>query len=296
MERQHKGEDVTTTLVKFWGARGSIPVPGHTTHKYGGNTSCVELRFGDTLFICDGGTGLRELGLDLVSRGGEPIEAHMLFSHTHWDHVQGFPFFVPAYAAQNRLYVYEPAERNGQMHRLLLGQMRSEYFPVSFADLGSEIVPRNIERGSTVVAGIDVQYWEQQHPGGSYAYAFDFDGVRVVYATDSELDRDLLDSSTRRRLPQEMVQRIAGVDLLIADAQYTEEEYASRRGWGHARAWTVVDWAIQAGVKTLALFHHDPLQSDEQMTAKVDSCRDRAARAGSDLEIIAARDGLQVEL
>ena len=294
---------MTRTLVKFWGARGSIPVPGPKTQVYGGNTSCVELRFGDTLFICDGGTGLRELGLDLATRGTEPIEAHMLFSHTHWDHIQGFPFFVPAYAAQSRLLVYEPAERNGQMHRLLLGQMRSEYFPVGFADLGAEIIPRSMEQGSTVIAGINVQYWDQQHPGGSYAYAFDFDGANVVYATDNELDHRLLDferslgaPEALRRFPQDELERIAGVDLLIADAQYTEEEYPSHRGWGHARAWTVVDWALQAGVRKLALFHHDPMQSDEQIAAKVDSCRQRAAQAGSSIEIFAAHDGLCLEL
>ena len=124
-------------FVRFWGTRGSIPTPGHKTRKYGGNTSCVEVRFDDALFICDGGTGLRELGVDLLARSNESVEAHMFFSHTHWDHIQGFPFFMPAYAKENSLYVYDVTKDDNRVHRLLLGQMRSDYFPVSFSDLGS---------------------------------------------------------------------------------------------------------------------------------------------------------------
>jgi phosphoribosyl 1,2-cyclic phosphodiesterase len=288
--------------VRFWGTRGSIPTPGNKTRKYGGNTSCVELEIDDTLFICDGGTGLRELGLDLQKRRPTEVEAHMFFSHMHWDHIQGFPFFVPAYVSSNKLFVYEVGPGDDRVHRLLHGQMRSEYFPVTFTDLGSKIVADHFSDGVKRVGDVTVRCLEQTHPGRSFAFSFEKNGKKIVYATDSELDLVIVNGNEvegrpdeLRRLPEELVRFIAGADLLIADGQYTEEEYASKRGWGHARAHTVVDLAIQAGVRQCAIFHHDPMQTDELVDEKIDACRKRAEHAAPDLVVFGAREGLTLK-
>ncbi len=290
--------------VRFWGTRGSIPTPGRTTHRYGGNTSCVEIRFDDALFILDGGTGLRELGVDLMRRPQRPVVAHMLFSHMHWDHIQGFPFFTPAYVPQNTFTIYGATSGDRRFHQLLSGQMRSEYFPVDFSALHSHIVPSDLgELSARTLDGVLVRCFVQRHPGGSFAYSLEKNGHRVVYATDNEIDLTLPDPSVVQRdllapraIPSEFIEFCRGADLLICDGQYTEAEYPSKVGWGHPRATTVVDAAVQAAVKQLAIFHHDPMQSDDDIEQKIGDCRSRARRLGSDCLIFAAREGVELRL
>jgi phosphoribosyl 1,2-cyclic phosphodiesterase len=291
------------TFVRFWGTRGSIPTPGHKTRRYGGNTSCVELRLNDLLFVCDGGTGLRELGLDLAERAPEGVEAHLLFSHMHWDHIQGFPFFVPAYAPKNKLHVYEVTAGETRVQRLLHRQMQSEYFPVSFSDLGATITPGYFDSGQLSLAGVRVRCLEQPHPGRSFAFSFEANGKKIVYATDSELDLTLRNAEAARRDPllmrliqSEIVRFVADADLLIADGQYTDAEYPTRVGWGHATASCVVDLAVQARVKQCAIFHHDPMHADETVDAKIESCRERARAHGSDVVVFGAREGVELKL
>src|SRR3954470_6073271 len=141
--------------VKFWGARGSIPTPGYRTQRYGGNTACVEVRTPDTLIVCDAGSGLRELGMDLMRRFGKsPVTVHLLLSHTHWDHIQGFPFFVPAYLPTTTIYVYGASKADRTSYQLLTGQMDSVHFPVTFAELGANIVARDFDRGEARVGDV----------------------------------------------------------------------------------------------------------------------------------------------
>jgi phosphoribosyl 1,2-cyclic phosphodiesterase len=263
----------------------------------------VEIRLGDMLFICDGGTGLRELGLDLLTRGRPRLEAHLFFSHMHWDHIQGFPFFVPAYSPSSDLYVYEVAAGEDRVQRLLHGQMRSEYFPVTFADLGARILGGHFEGGRIGIGPMTVRCLEQIHPGRSFAYSFEAGGRKIVYATDSELDfsiqnRDAADRDpeTLRRLPDELLAFVADADLLIADGQYTDEEYPKKIGWGHARANTVADLARQAGVKQCAIFHHDPMHSDALVDDKVRLAKERLERAAHDCVVFGAREGLEIKL
>jgi phosphoribosyl 1,2-cyclic phosphodiesterase len=292
------------SFVKFWGTRGSIPTPGHKTRRYGGNTSCVEIRAGGKQFICDGGTGLRELGLDLVQRkssGG--LEAHLFFSHMHWDHIQGFPFFVPAYTKESEIIVYEVSRDDSRVQQLLHGQMRSEYFPVTFTDLGASIGARHFERDVAQVGDVTVRCLAQNHPGTSYAYAFEIGGKKIVYATDSELDLLLTnadecqkDLDALRRLPDALLAFVEGADLLIADGQYTDEEYPKKVGWGHARANTVADLAHQAGVKQCAVFHHDPMHSDERVDQKIQIANDRLDGRGSSALLFGAREGLELKI
>ncbi len=291
-----------TALVRFWGTRGSIPTPGDKTRHYGGNTSCVTVEKDGVLFVLDAGTGLRELGLELAERD-EPLEAHLLFSHTHWDHIQGFPFFQPAYKTNTRLNVYEIEREHPRFTQLLLGQMRSEYFPFEFSALGSQIVSRSFIQDMTTVDGVRLSVMRQHHPGGSFGHRLEFSGERVVYATDNELDLALLapDEAVEhperlRRLPQKLLEFAEGAALLIADAQYSDEEYATHRGWGHSRITTAVDFAIEAKVRRLALFHHDPLHGDREIDHLVALARGRAASLGGQLEVFAAREGASLSI
>jgi phosphoribosyl 1,2-cyclic phosphodiesterase len=288
-------------FVRFWGIRGSIPTPGQPTRKYGGNTSCVEIRIGDQLFICDGGTGLRELGEDLNHRGISPIVGHMFFSHTHWDHIQGFPFFSPAYKAENHFHIWGTKGEGDRIHRLLSGQMRTEYFPVAFGELSAGITSETLAQEGTDINGVMVRFMEQTHPGGSLAFSFEKEGKKVIYATDHELDGRITNKEeseaspdVMRNLPEDFVNFCRGADLLIADAQYTDAEYLEKVGWGHSRALTTVDLAVQAEVSTLALFHHDPMQSDRLVDLKVDECRRRAKRLAPKLTVFGAREGIEL--
>jgi phosphoribosyl 1,2-cyclic phosphodiesterase len=290
-------------FVRFWGVRGSIPTPGPKTRRYGGNTSCVEIRNDDTLVVCDAGTGLRELGVHLMRfppKGGLTI--HLFLSHPHWDHIQGFPFFGPAYLKTSTLNIYCPAG-DSQNYRLLSGQMSNAYFPVGFSDLGAKIVPRNFE-GDTVKAGsFTVKCFQQKHPGGSLGFRFEHKGHSVVYATDSELDQVIdrpqavIDHpGAQRKLPADLIKACKSADLLICDAQYLDEEYVSKAGWGHPRATTCVDLAGQAKCKSLVLTHHDPMHSDMQVDLKVAACAERAESLGFSMQVFGAREGIELKV
>ncbi|MBL93045.1 MAG: MBL fold metallo-hydrolase [Myxococcales bacterium] len=289
--------------VKFWGTRGSIPTPGYSTQKYGGNTSCVEVRVDDQIYICDGGTGLRELGEDILRRQNHPKSFHMFFSHSHWDHIQGFPFFSPAYIPAYKLVVYGTDEGDSRIHDLLSGQMSSDYFPVDFSELQGQIVSDFIGKGGRELEGVKVDYFGQKHPGDSWAFSFVKDGSKVVYATDSEIDlllpnkdkvNDNLDAP--RQVPADLVEFVRGADLLVADGQYSDEEYRTKEGWGHPRATTVVDLALQANVSQLAIFHHDPMHTDDMVEKKIAQCQERVDRVGGKLRIFGAREGVELRL
>jgi phosphoribosyl 1,2-cyclic phosphodiesterase len=256
----------------------------------------------DTLLVFDAGTGLRELGVELLRPPTTPLTVHLFLSHPHWDHIQGFPFFGPAYVKSTTLYVYGP-NGDDRNYRLLSGQMSNAYFPVRVSDLGANIVSRSFPGGKVKAGDVTVSVFEQKHPGGSSGFRVEHDGRSVVFATDSELDQVLLDPKlpTRdpealRELPEDLVEAVRGADLLIADAQYTEREYPQKVGWGHPRATTVVDFAVQAEVRQLALTHHDPMHSDRDIDLLVLECQERAELHGSELEVFAAREGVTLKL
>ena len=287
-------------FVKFWGTRGSIPTPASWTRVYGGNTSCVEVRFGETIFVCDAGSGIRELGKDLMERKPQPPVLHLLITHTHWDHIQGFPFFAPVYTPSMRIHVYGQELNDNNAYGLLSGQMSSDYFPVSFRDLGATILADHLEGGRKIIEGVEVRSFKLNHPGGCHGYAFAAGGRKIVYATDNEIELqpgdvfpDPDNSGPLRRAPESLVESVRDADLLVMDAQYDDPEYATKKGWGHSSCFSVTDLAIQAKVKNLALFHHDPESTDLAIDEKVELCRMRAARHGADLKISAAREGVE---
>jgi phosphoribosyl 1,2-cyclic phosphodiesterase len=292
-----------SVLVRFWGVRGSIPTPGPRTRRYGGNTSCLEVRSATTICIFDAGTGLRELGSALMrAPTGEGLKLHLFLSHPHWDHIQGFPFFGPAYDENTTLWVYGPAG-DAKNYELLSGQMNNAYFPVRFSDLKAKVVQKSFKGDAVDVGDFVVRKFNQKHPGSSVGFRIEHKAGTVVYATDSELDLMLADPqqpitkpNSMRRLPKELVKAIKNADLLVADAQYTDEEYPLRVGWGHPRASTVVDLACDAQVRQLALSHHDPMHSDRETDVKVSLGVERAQSHKSMVEVFGAREGVVLKL
>src|SRR5437867_6045465 len=287
--------------VKFWGTRGSIPTPGDRTRKYGGNTSCVEIRFGDHLYICDAGSGIRELGADLLTRGKIPITGHLFFSHAHWDHIQGFPFFGPADVAGNRFLIYGAKPGDDRFFHLLSGQMKSDYFPIGFGALRAEIYADHLDDGRKEIGGVLVQSFPLNHPGGCLGYAFSHRTKKIVYATDNEIEvessRPETDGVARMRVAgPALVEFVRGASLLIADGQYTDAEYQFKKGWGHTSCLTAVDLAIQAGVKQLAIFPHAPAHADSFVDEIVESCRNRVSALGAKLVVFAAHEGSELKM
>jgi len=253
------------TFVKFWGTRGSIPTPASWTRVYGGNTSCLEVRFDETVFICDAGSGIRELGKDLLTRHPAPQDLHLLLTHFHWDHIQGFPFFAPAYRPNMKIRVYGKQAKDDSPYRLLSGQMASSYFPVSFRDLGGTVMADYLEDGKKEISGVSVSTFALNHPGGCVGYVLAKNGTKIVYATDNELEiqpgdvfPDLNDSGPLRQMPDRLVEVVRDADLFICDAQFDELGYASKKAWGHSSCFSATDLAIRGKVKNLALFSPRP--------------------------------------
>lgn len=272
--------------VRFWGVRGSIPVPGPTTVKTGGNTSCIEVRAGSELLIFDAGTGLKRLGARLV--GESPIVARMFFTHVHWDHIQGFPFFVPAFIKGNRFDLFGARKLSNTLAETLAGQMNFPNFPVSLTEMAAKMNFHDLHEGEAVACGDAVITNAQlNHPGGVFAYRVDFGGHAVVIATDTE---------HYSCVDPKLVGLAEGADVLIYDAMYTPEEYQGvgelhpRTGWGHSTWEEGVKAAEAAGVKQLVLFHHDPDHDD----SVVRSIEARAQQAFPRTQ--AAVEGLALEL
>jgi len=254
--------------IKFWGTRGSIAVPGPDTLHYGGNTSCVELRADGEIIVLDAGSGIRHLGIALQKEfQTRPINLSLLITHAHWDHIQGFPFFDPAFVPGNIIHLYGGNNVSRTLEETLAGQMDHPSFPVHLTDMGAKMTFNDLAEGQVLqIDDVKISTARGNHPNGVWLYRIEHAGKSIVYATDTEhykeVDAGLL------KLAQ-------GVDVLIYDSQYTPEEYTGtagtggpKVGWGHSTFEEAVKLATAAKVKKLVLFHHDPLQSDAQVRAK----------------------------
>jgi len=285
--------------VTFWGTRGSISTPGARTEKYGGNTSCVSVRHRDTQIVLDAGTGIRNLGLELTS-GDEaehgPDEIHLLLSHTHWDHIQGLPFFRPAYIDGTKLHIYGSPKKERFLEAILRGQMDVEYFPVGLAELAAEVFITEISDRKLRIGSVTVDWQEQVcHPGGSVRYRLRVGKRSIVYSTDLEIDEPFArskDTRKGRQLAAEYLDFIAGADLLIADGQYTIEEHHEMVGHGHSSIPLALELAHRQKVKRVAVFHHDPDHSDSQIDRLSSAYVAQYAGADPPMEVFWAREGL----
>jgi CheY-like chemotaxis protein len=288
--------------VRFWGTRGSLAKPGPTTLRYGGNTSCVEIRSVDgTLIVLDCGTGAHGLGQSLMAAGGS-CSGHLMITHTHWDHIQGFPFFAPLFVPGNIWDIYAPGGALGQqLERTLAGQMEYNYFPVTLAQLGATTHYHDLVEGHFTLGAVRVVTQYLNHPALALGYRLESGGAVLVYSVDHEphapnpvarqADEPAMHAEDRRH-----VEFLADADLVIHDAQYTLEEYPQKKGWGHTPAEWAVDYAIAGRAKRLALFHHDPVRDDDALDRLVDICRRRVSAAGSPLHVFAAAEGEALHL
>ncbi|MBL9128679.1 MAG: MBL fold metallo-hydrolase [Verrucomicrobiales bacterium] len=283
-------------------------MPGPDTVRYGGNTACVEVRCGEEIIILDAGTGIRELGKALARElGASAGRLWILITHTHWDHIQGFPFFAPAYLARQSIRILGWRGSRSGLRRTVAASVESPFFPVALPQMPGAISVQELRASRFAIGPVDGRAARIHHPGGGVAFRLDTPAGSIVYAPDHEVvDPDALgrppsparpkNGSTGSRRAHDLRDLIRGADILIHDAQYTAAEYAERVGWGHSCVDAVVRQAAAANVKHLLLFHHDPDRTD----AQVDAMLNRARALGKDLnpllKIDAAREGLELRL
>lgn len=310
--------------IRFWGVRGSLPsplmpsrikskissaiervsskdietqearelflasLPEYLFSTVGGNTACVEFCTSeDCRIIFDAGTGIRELGMEILTNK-KPTSCHLFFSHFHWDHIQGLPFFAPAFDPQNTIDFYNPRP---DFRQILENQMKEPYFPVTMDNMGAKKTFHVLNEGSISIGSVRISYRAMNHPGGSFSYRIDEGKTKAIYATDTELT----EADFRKSI--ENVEYFTNVDTLIIDTQYTLGEAIEKYNWGHSSFSLAADFAANWGIKKLVLFHHDPAYSDR----KINSILQNASwyiehLEGRGIEVVLAREGLEIEV
>jgi len=284
--------------IKFWGVRGSVPTPGAATVRYGGNTSCVEVRADGELIVLDAGTGIRPLGLELAREfNGAGIDMTLLITHTHWDHIQGFPFFLPAYESKNTIRVlgFEGARQG--LGSTLAGQMESPYFPIALQQMPGNVLIEELQSFDFKIGAVHAQAMTVNHPGITVGYRLNTSAGAVSYLPDNEPFHENQHGHPRERIDmhnRKLIDFVRGSDVLILDSQYDSDEYSSHIGWGHGCVDEVVRLAILGEVKRLYLFHHDPAHDDERIDTMLAHARKLAE--GSGVNVFAATEGEVVVL
>lgn len=292
--------------ARFWGTRGSIAAPGPGTTRFGGNTSCVELTTpsGEVL-VLDCGTGARLLGNWLLDGGTKPVMATILLTHTHWDHIQGFPFFAPLFQPENHFKVYGPEGAHISLREVLAGQMEHHYFPVELVQLAARISYEDLGEGTHEIDGLRVRAQQMNHPSPTLGYRVESGGRSLCYLCDHEpffegvwrenaapgKFESIRDPGDRRH-----AEFMQGADVVIHEAQYTPEEYPSKRHWGHSTYDYVVQLAAMAGVRRLFLTHHDPSHDDAFVAELEHKAQELARSLDSTLEVSCAYEGCEITL
>lgn len=271
-------------LVRFWGVRGSTPTPQSENLRYGGNTSCVEVRLNGHIYVFDCGTGFRNLGKQLVQEAnGNSISAHIFLSHFHWDHIQGIPFFTPLYTDRESHFFFHSSNRTRGLQRAIEEQMSDPYFPVNMNEMAAHRQFFNIEEGEISFDDCLIKSMWLNHPQGCLGFRLETKGKVLVYATDNEPGHPIFDKNVRKLAE--------GADVLIYDAQYLPEEYeANKRGWGHSHWREAINIVMESGAKELILFHHDPDHTDDCIDRVVTTAREHYAK------VRAASEGMEILL
>ncbi len=291
------GGSKSSLRLRFWGTRGSIPTPGPATARYGGNTACVELRVGEQLIIIDAGSGIRELGDSLMRESaGKKVEGHLFIGHAHYDHIQGLPFFTPAYLPQNRFSIYGVHGTTKGFSEVLSGQMTEPYFPVTMKQMMSNPAIHELS-GPTQLGDVKITYHYLNHPGITIGFRIETKDCTIGYISDHEPYGRLNNKGEFSQKEDDAVaQFVWGCDVLISEAQYTDDEYKMRRTWGHSTFSDVVALAAKAQVKQLALTHHDPAHTDAMMDRFVAECQEVIKRQEQPMTCFAAQEGLTLNL
>jgi len=298
--------------VKFWGTRGSVPTPGRTTEKFGGNTACVEIFEGDERLILDAGTGIRKLGKELMEgpfQGGRGV-CHLLISHTHWDHIQGLPFFAPLYVEGNTVHIYA-RQRDVHLKTIFCNQTEDPYFPVGLEEVSAQVSYTELrDRSVFDIEGFRISSAPLNHPYIALGYRLDIEGSAVAYISDTapfstilleheyvpvKPDMDTpppdLDSSKLAAMRQSVEDLCRACDLVIYDTMFRMEEYLTFPHWGHSSPEHALEIVEAAGAKRLVLYHHAPNRSDEEIDNDLAEVRKRTS-----VEVLAAAEGLELEL
>lgn len=296
--------------IMFWGTRGSIPTPGRDTIRYGGNTPCVELRLqNDELIILDAGTGIRNLGEHLIEKG-ESVNAYILISHPHWDHIQGFPFFKPAFISGNELNIVGGEFNQVSLQKMISYQMNKIYFPIMLNELKANLKFHSVNEEEINVFDSKLQTIYLNHPSFAVGYRITQNGKSLVYISDNEpFDRQaaysirnvekLIIDKYAQCTPdpnQRIFDFVRDADLLIHDTSYTPEEYVDRVGWGHSHYLFTLSVAEKGNVKRLVLFHHDPTHSDDKIDDILRKCEREIRNRKFKFDCIAAAEGMEIEI
>ena len=298
----------TPTRLKFWGTRGSISVPGRRTLGYGGNTTCVEVRADGEIIVLDAGSGIRSLGVALEKEFHEqPIKLSLLITHAHWDHIQGLPFFAPAYEKKNEICVrgYDGADMS--FGEIMAEPMKAPFFPIAMRELSARIDIKKLTEMEFSFGKVQVRARFVNHPGVCAGYRLFTSAGSIAFLPDHEpyqflhlaRDSDMSPEEAKKTAKEErigLVDFLHDSDILVLDAQYTDAEYESHAGWGHGSVSSAVLLALDAKVRRLLLFHHDPSHDDTMLDAMVDDARRLIREGGKDLEVDGAREGEEVLL
>ena len=298
--------------VIFWGVRGSIATPGPSTVQFGGNTACIEvLSNNNQRIIFDAGTGIRELGNKILQEKSNQV--NLLISHTHWDHIQGFPFFVPVFIPGKKITIYGPVHYEKKLVQIMETQMDYSYFPVRNTELASDISYIDLREEVLEIGDFTITTKYSNHTVTTLGFKVECDGKSLYYSGDMEpyynpLSDHRVEEESILLDEQEDMELFAKesnqlhtkfcreVDLIIHDAQYTDEEYPQKRGWGHSTINQAIDYALEAKAKKLALFHHDPLRSDNQLLQLERQHQKNMLQKGHPLQLFFAREKQEIEL
>ncbi len=296
--------------LTFWGTRGSVPTPGKQTVRYGGNTPCVELRLSNgELIILDAGTGIRDLGERLIETG-ESVNAYVFISHPHWDHIQGFPFFKPAFISGNQLTIVGGETDKVTLHRMIEDQMNKVYFPIQMSDMKANIRFKKVGEETFNVFDATIQTLFVNHPSFAMGYRVTHGGKSLVYISDNEpFDRQVAQEvrnvesfivekylNIKGDPNQRIYEFVRDADVLIHDSTYTPEEYVNRVGWGHSHYLFTLKVAAEGNIRRLILFHHDPSHNDAKVDDILQKCRNEIAVRKYKFDCIAAAEGMQIEI
>ncbi|MFN4244675.1 MAG: MBL fold metallo-hydrolase [Brevinematia bacterium] len=295
-------------IVKFWGVRGSIPVPGLNTAVYGGNTSCIEIRNDENVFVIDAGSGIRALG-DHIKSSYPKYEVNLFLTHTHWDHIQGLPFFSPIFDYRYKILIHGPSML-GKLRNMVSGQMGYIYFPVKVEDLSSYIDFRELESETIKIGNVKISTIYLYHPTACLGYSFEYKDRKIVSLFDFEVDikkeqivfGDYFPQMVRivgkNNVPSidRIIEFAYNSDLLIIDAQYTKIEYQSKKGWGHSSIPSAINFGIKAKAKKIILFHLDPSRKDEDMMLIEHYIENYFKMKGIEYEVYVAREGMEIEI